>query len=68
MKHVYNFLIGAGCVAAIAVLNFVAAGLTNGSIQLPDPALTTTVAGLVVAELVKYLTGYEQAHSISQPQ
>lgn len=39
-----------GAIALVAVLDYVSAGLSHGTIQLPVPAFADTIIGLLVAE------------------
>lgn len=50
-QTLFDILLKVAGVAVVALLNFVATGLSNGSIQLPAPALTTPILGLIVSQL-----------------
>jgi hypothetical protein len=57
-----------GSIALVAILNFVIAGLTNGSVQLPIPAALDPILGSLLAEFVDWLIPYEGTSSASSAQ
>jgi hypothetical protein len=50
-----------GVIAAVAVLNFISAGLTNGTLQLPIPAILVPVIGLIISEADTWLVNWQAA-------
>jgi hypothetical protein len=54
-----SFVIRVGVIAAVAVLNFVSAGLTNGNLQLPIPAVLVPLIGLVLSEADTWLVNWQ---------
>ena len=48
-----------GCIALVAVLDFIIAGLSNGTVQLPVPAALDPILGSLLAEFVDWLVPYE---------
>jgi hypothetical protein len=55
-------------IAAVAVVNYLIAGLSNGTITLPDPALTVPALGLVLSEADSWLVTWEKANGLSSGQ
>ena len=56
-----------GSIALVAILNFVIAGLTNGSVQLPVPAALDPILGSLLAEFVDWLVPYEGTATTAPP-
>lgn len=57
-----SFFIRVGVIAAVAVLNFITAGLTNGTLQLPIPAVLIPLIGLVLSEADTWLVNWQTAN------
>lgn len=53
-QSILDIAIKVGATAVITLLNGIVAATTNGSIQLPYPALLTPLLGLLVSQLDSY--------------
>jgi len=47
-----------GSIALVAVLNYIVAGLSNGTVQLPIPVAFDPVLGTLLAEFIDWLVPY----------
>jgi len=54
-------------IAGLAILDFVSVSLTNGTLQLPYPAVSITLIGLLVSEADTWLVNYAGTHGIAVP-
>jgi hypothetical protein len=50
-----------GSIALVAIVNYIIAGLSNGSVQLPIPVALDPILGSLLAEFVDWLIPYEKA-------
>ena len=48
------------CVAIVAMLNYLVTALSNGTFTLPDPQITTPLAGIALGELDTWFVKYEK--------
>jgi hypothetical protein len=59
-----SFAIRIVAIAAVAVLDYVSAGLSNGTFQLPLPAVFVPIIGLVVSEADTWLVQWEKTNEV----
>ena len=53
--------------AALLGLDYISAGLSNGSVQLPDPALLLPVLTLIISEADTWLVNWSKANNVPVP-
>jgi len=53
--------------AVLLLLDYVTTALSNGSITLPDPAITLPVLTLVISQLDSYVIDYTKKQDIPVP-
>ena len=53
--------------AVLLLLDYVTTALSNGSITLPDPAITLPVLTLVISQLDSYVIDYAKKENIPVP-
>lgn len=51
----------------LSLLDFVSAGLSNGSFQLPSPQITLPILTLLVSQLDSYFVNYANANNVPVP-
>jgi len=62
-----SLLIRVVVIGVVAALDFIVAGLSNGSVQLPIPAVLVPVLGLILSEADTWLVNWEKTQTPATP-
>ena len=57
-----------GVFAVLLLLNFISAALTNGTFQLPYPAIVLPILTLLVSQLDSFMVDYANKNNVPVPQ
>jgi hypothetical protein len=66
-QSLLDILIKAGVFAGLLVVNFLSAGLTNGTFQLPYAAITLPVLTLLLSQCDSYFVAWAEKDNIPVP-
>ncbi len=57
-QAIVSFVIRGLVIGCIAFLDYISKSLSSGAIQLPDPAITVPILGLIVSEADTWLVNW----------
>lgn len=66
-QSLLDIAIKAAVFAALLLINFVSAALTNGSLQLPYAAVTLPVLTLIISQLDSYFVAWAEKDNVPVP-